>query len=330
MKHLSILLPVGQANLMKIVGARELFEVANHHFTSTGRKAQFEIQFVGCLDSYEFASGSLSIKPEILYSKLSRTDLIIIPAMDNSFEEVISNNSGLIQWIAGQYRQGAQIASLCTGAFLLAATGLLNRKQCATHWWAADSFRKMFPDVRLVIEKIITDEEGIYTSGGSFSAFNLLLHIVEKVYDRETAIGCAKGLELDMDRNSQSYFMIFSGQKDHKDQDVKYIQEFIEDNVSEKISVESLADRFAINKRNLERRFKKATGNTPLEYIQRVKMESAKKNLEAGRKNVNDVMYDVGYSDVKAFRKIFKKITGLSPFDYKRKYTATAGGSEHH
>jgi transcriptional regulator GlxA family with amidase domain len=323
MKHLSILLPVGQANLMKIVGARELFEVANHHFTSTGRKAQFKIQFVGCLDSHEFASGSLTIKPEMHFHSLARTDLIVIPAMDDSFEEVISNNRRLIEWIAEQYKQGAQIASLCTGAFLLAATGLLDKKQCATHWWAADAFRKMFPDVRLAIEKIITDENGIYTSGGSFSAFNLLLHIIEKFYDRETAVGCAKGLELDMDRNSQSYFMIFSGQKDHHDQDIKDIQNFIEENVGEKVSVESLADKFAINKRNLERRFKKATGNTPVEYIQRVKIESAKKNLETGRKNVNDVMYDVGYGDVKAFRKIFKKITGLSPIEYKRKYNNT-------
>jgi transcriptional regulator GlxA family with amidase domain len=322
MKHLSILVPEGQANLMKIVGARELFETANEIQRMNGHEPPFKIQFVGRLEKHNFLSGTLSIQPEISFKDVSKTHLIVIPAMDDSFEKVIQENKELIEWISKQYKQGAYVAGLCTGVFLLAATGLLAKRQCTTHWWAAEQFKKMFPEVKLVPDKIITDEKGIYTSGGSFSSFNLLLHIVEKHYNRETAITCSKYLELDMDRNSQSPFSVFSGQKDHEDEEIRDAQEFIENNVAEKLSVESLALKFSISKRNFIRRFKKATDNTPVEYIQRVRIEAAKKNLEQSRKTVNEVMYDVGYADVKAFRTIFKKIAGLSPLEYKNKFNS--------
>ena len=110
------------------------------------------------------------------------------------------------------------------------------------------------------------------------------------------------------------------GQKEHEDEPIKKAQEYIESNVSQKISVDHLAGIFLISKRNFERRFKKATANTPVEYLQRVKIEAAKKSLESGRENINEVMYAVGYSDSKAFRTTFKKITGLSPLEYRKKY----------
>ncbi len=110
------------------------------------------------------------------------------------------------------------------------------------------------------------------------------------------------------------------GQKEHEDDPIKKAQEYIESNVAEKISVDYLAGMSLISRRNFERRFKKATSNTPVEYLQRVKIEAAKKSLESGRENINEVMYAVGYSDSKAFRTTFKKITGLSPLDYRKKY----------
>jgi transcriptional regulator GlxA family with amidase domain len=117
---------------------------------------------------------------------------------------------------------------------------------------------------------------------------------------------------------------MFNGQKKHEDEPIKQAQVFIENNFTERISVEELAVKFAIGRRHFERRFKKATNNTPVEYIQRVKIEAAKKELETGRKNVSEVMYEVGYSDTKAFRTVFKRITGLSPVDYKAKYNKIA------
>jgi transcriptional regulator GlxA family with amidase domain len=209
---------------------------------------------------------------------------------------------------------------LCIGAFLLAATGLLNGKECSSHWRYFNEFREMFPEVTLVDGRIVTEQQGLYSSGGATSYWNMLLHLIEKHAGREMAIMAAKVYALEIDRKTQSPFIMFNGQKKHEDEPIKQAQEFIEKNITERISVEELAIRYAIGKRHFIRRFKKATNNTPIEYIQRVKIEAAKKQLENSHKNVNEVMYDVGYSDVKAFRTVFKKITGLSPIEYRNKY----------
>ena len=212
------------------------------------------------------------------------------------------------------------MASLCLGAFILASTGLVNGKKCATHWAAANEFKRMFPEVQLVTEKIITDEHRIYSSGGAFSYLNLILYLIEKFAGRDMAILSAKIFAIEIDRETQSPFIIFQGQKGHEDEVVKKAQEYIEKNYQEKITVDELATMFAISRRNLERRFRKFTYNSVVEYIQRVRIEAAKMNLERTRENVNEAMYKVGYNDTKAFRTTFKKITGLSPLEYKNKY----------
>ena len=206
------------------------------------------------------------------------------------------------------------------GAFILASTGLLKGKQCATHWLGAEAFKKMFPDVQLLPEKVITDENGIYSSGGAYSFLNLMLYLVEKYCGRATALHCSKLFEIEINRSSQAQFAIFRGQKEHDDEPIKNAQEFIEDHFNNKITVEQLADKYAISRRNFVRRFKKATSNTPLEYIQRVKIEAAKKNLESTIENINEVMFSVGYSDSKAFRNTFKRFTGLTPIEYRNRY----------
>lgn len=134
------------------------------------------------------------------------------------------------------------------------------------------------------------------------------------------AIFFSKFYEIEIDRFSQSPFIMFKGQNDHHDETIRKTQEFIENNFQEKITIDQLASMFALGRRNLERRFKKATSNSVIEYMQRVKIEAAKKRLETSRENVNEVMYQVGYSDTKAFRTTFKKITGLSPVQYRAKY----------
>ena len=182
----------------------------------------------------------------------------------------------------------------------------------------------MFPKVNLQTDKLITDENGIYTNGGAYSFLNLMIYLVEKYYDRQTAIFCSKVFQIEMDRQSQSAFTIFTGQKLHGDEMVKKAQAYIESKLDEKISVEHLSSRFAVGRRNFDRRFIKATGNTPVEYSQRVKIESAKKAFETSRKTINEVMYEVGYSDVKAFREVFRKITGMSPLEYRSKYNKEA------
>jgi transcriptional regulator GlxA family with amidase domain len=207
---------------------------------------------------------------------------------------------------------------------MLASSGLLDGKSCSTHWSAENTFRAMFPKVNLQTDKLITDESGLYTNGGAYSFLNLVIYLIEKYYDRQTAIFCSKTFQIEMDRQSQSEFAIFTGQKAHSDEIIKKAQAYIENKPGEKISVEVLSSKFAIGRRNFDRRFIKATGNTPVEYAQRVKIEAAKKALETTRKTVNEVMYEVGYADVKAFREVFRKITGISPLEYRGKYNKEA------
>jgi len=318
MKHITIVVTNG-AILGNIEGPRQVFTEVNESLARIGKPPLFKIQLVGLSKESHLNDGLYTISTD-LFSEVKKTDLIIIPAMYGNLQKAVEQNKEFIPWIIKHYKTGAEVASLCLGAFLLASTGLLEGRKCATHWLAANEFRKMFPGVNLVEDKIITDENGIYSSGGAYSSLNLILYLVEKFAGREAAVFCSKAFQIDIQRDSQSPFTIFIGQKDHEDDSVKKAQEFIETNFKNKITVDQLASMLALSRRNLERRFKKATANTVVEYIQRVKVEAAKQSLESSRENVNEVMYNVGYSDPKAFRTTFKKITGLSPIQYRNKY----------
>ena len=319
MKHVSILIP-NEAVLCSIVDARTMFTGANEFLEAADKDAVFQVQLIGLTKEMKFNNGLFTINADALIHEIDKTDLVIIPAIGGDIEKTLQMNAEFIPWIVRQYRNGAEVASLCIGAFLLASTGLLNGKECSSHWQTASEFRKMFPEVKLVDGCIVTEQDGLYSSGGATSYWNLLLYLVEKYAGRQVAITASKIYALEIDRKSQSPFIMFRGQKKHEDEPIRQAQEFIESNISEKISVEELAVKYAIGRRHFERRFKKATNNTPAEYIQRVRVEAAKKKFEDTRKNVNEVMYDVGYTDTKAFRTIFKKIAGISPIEYRNKY----------
>jgi transcriptional regulator GlxA family with amidase domain len=324
MKHISILVPLGHSSLPNIDGTHQMLAEVNKFCERMGREPVFRIQLVGLSRETVQRNGLYTVSPDCLIGDVKKTDLIIVPAMHGDQKKAIELNKDFLPWIIDQYKAGAELASFCIGSFFLAATGLLKGKKCATHWAEANAFRAMFPDVDLVDDKIMTAEDGIYTSGGAYSFLNLLIYLIEKYAGREMAILIAKAFMIDIDRVSQSPFIIFAGQKEHDDEAIKKAQEFIEKNYEEKITIEQLTSMLALSRRNLERRFKKATSNTVTEYMQRVKVEAAKKSFESSRKNINEVMYEVGYSDTKAFRTTFKKITGLSPVEYRRKYNKDA------
>ena len=319
MKHISILVPHG-AILGSLEGSRQLFTQVNEFFKAKGAPSIFHVQLVGLSGEVPLSGELFTANANALLGDIKKTDLIIIPAIDGDLQTAIEKNRAFIPWIIEQYHGGAEVASLCLGAFLLASTGLLKGRKCATHWMAENAFRQLFPEVNLVTEKIITDEHGIYSSGGAFSYLNLILYLIEKYAGREIAVLAAKVFAIEIERKDQLSFVIFEGQKNHTDEAIRQAQDFIEKNYHDKITIERLTSMFAVSRRNFERRFKKATSNTVAEYIQRVKIEAAKVSLETTRANVNDAMYKVGYNDPKAFRDSFKKITGLSPMEYRNKY----------
>ncbi|ASZ12589.1 helix-turn-helix domain-containing protein [Chitinophaga pendula] len=321
MKHISILIPQGQSSLVNIEGSLQILSEVNILRAASGEEPLFHIQLVGLAHHTSQRNGLFTINPDALIEDIVKTDLIIIPSLQGDQQAAIALNQAFIPWILEQRRQGAEIACLCIGAFFLAATGLLDNRPCTTHWQLAGQFTALFPKVKMMPSQIITDEEGIYTSGGAFAYLNLLVYLIEKYAGRAMAITIAKAFIIDIDRRSQSPFIIFEGQKAHDDEEIKMAQEFIEKNYPEKITIDFLANKFAIGRRNFERRFQRSTSNTVNEYIQRVKVEAAKRTLETTRKNVSEVMYEVGYTDTQTFREIFKRLTGLTPVEYRNKYS---------
>lgn len=319
MKHVSILIPE-TAVIEAIADPRYLFTAVNEFLEASGKLPLFKVELVGMTKEVRLNNSLFSVHADKLLHEVEQTDLIFVPAISGHVAHAIEANQALLPWIIKQHAKGAEVASLCMGAFLLAATGLLDGRKCSTHWLFANQFREMFPKVELVDGSIITDAQGLYSSGGANSYWNLLLYLVEKHTDRDTAILAAKYFAIDIDRESQLAFMMFQGQKGHEDEKIRKAQEFIDGNYQERITVDQLADMLALGRRSFERRFKSATKNTVIEYIQRVKIEAAKRSFESSRKNITEVMFDVGYTDTKSFRDVFKKITGLTPIEYRNKY----------
>lgn len=325
MKHLSILVPDDQTTMSTIaciIGSYQVFTEANNYRVRKGEAARFTVALVGATSQDYLNNAILSIKHHAAIDEVDHSDLIIIPASGiRSYETATVNNRKLIDWVRQQYKQGAEVASMCAGSFMLASTGLLEGRTCSTHWAMAEQFRELYPGVNLQTDKLITDENGIYSNGGAYSFLHLLMYLVEKFYDRSTAIHCAKYFQVDLDRQLQAGFSIFSGHKKHSDEAVLNAQQFIEENYREKISIEKLSSGLGVGRRNFDRRFIKATGLTPLDYLQRVKTEAAKKMFETTRKNVNEIMYEVGYNDSKAFREVFSRVTGMTPIEYRMKFS---------
>jgi transcriptional regulator GlxA family with amidase domain len=175
--------------------------------------------------------------------------------------------------------------------------------------------------VELIHEKILVEHNGLYSSGGSNAYWNLLLFLVEKYVNREMAIQIAKYFVVNLDNVNQTPFIIFNGLKDHGDEEVLRSQEYIEANYPNKITVDELARQLHLTRRTFERRFKKCTHCSVIEYLQKVRIEASKKELEASRKSIDEIILEVGYTDTQTFRDIFRRVTGTTPIEYKQRYS---------
>ena len=319
MVHVSIL-ALRNAVPASITDSVDVFEWVNDFYVQQEKDFPFQIELLGFTKEVKLNAGKYTICTDRIFSEVIKTDLIIIPSLTGHAGSATYINKDCVVWLADRYKSGSEIAALSTGSFLLAFAGILNGKQCTTHWAYANEFKYHYPGVKLVDQKLITDQDGLYSSGGSNAYWNLLMHLVEKYTDRETAIRAAKYFVIDLDKNNQSAFIVFQGLKDHEDDIILKAQQYIEENHLEKLTVEQISDHFFITRRTFERRFKKATRHTVAEYVQRVKIEATKKRLEIGRKTINEIMYKVGYSDIQGFRELFKRFTGVTPNEYRNKY----------
>src|SRR5690606_28191948 len=244
------------------------------------------------------------------------------PIICGDFSATAEVNKSYCKWILEQYRRGAEVVCLCVGAFVVASTGLLDQKRCSIHWAAKNEFQAAYPNVHIIDEAIITDEQGIYTCGDGYSFLNLILYVIEKHLGHDMAVLASKMFQIDLDRRTHNPFVIFMGQKRHDEPKILAAQEFIEKNPCVWIAINDICEKVGLSRRTFERNFRRCTGNTVAEYIQRVKVEHAKKELESSSKTINEIIFSTGYNDVDAFRKVFKKYTHLTPVEYRRRYTS--------
>lgn len=249
-------------------------------------------------------------------------DLVIIPGTDANPLIILEENKDLIEWIKYQHQNKSLIVSNCTGSFLLAASGILENKTATTHWFMADLFKKKFPSIRLAIEKTIVDNESTILSSGATSYENLMIYLIEKFMGYKVALSVSKLYLIDINKDTQLSYTMLNMQKNHGDQEILKAQDFIEQNSENKLTMSQITEKVNMSTRSFIRRFKNATGDTPFQYIQKVKVENAKRILETENKTFEEIAFNLGYEDVNSFRKIFNRYVGITPSLYKKKYNA--------
>lgn len=319
MKQIGVLLPKNY-KLLSVAAILEVFETVNHYHQLASGENSFEIHILAgendsALKDHPFGYVLQSLKDAPLM------DMVLIPAFTSAnMKETLAHNRPMVPHLVDQYRRGASIGTFCTGAFLLGASGLLNGKIATTHVDASAGFATAFPEVKLKADQTVTQDGRLYTSGGATSSFHLLLHLVQEFCGKEMAIKIAKVFAIDMDRHKQSYFSTFQPSRNHNDDLVASAQDKIENHYQDAATIEELIKDIPSSRRNMVRRFKQVTGITPIEYLQQTRIEAAKKLLEQTGKQMTEIIYDSGYNDAKAFRKVFKKSVGMTPSQYREKF----------
>jgi len=307
-----------------IAGSMDAFSLANlmwFYLKNDGGGEMFETEIVTVDGRPVIAYGGIVLSPVKSIHEVDQTDLVLLPAFLPPFDFTSKRIRTICDWIRKFYQRGNEIASTCTGTFLLAETGLLNDRIATTNWQFAGLFRKLYPEVNLQVDRIMTEDSGLYSTGAVTAFMTLCLHIIKKYGSPDLASRCAKGLLVDPDRLSQSPYIVYDFWKDHKDKQILKAQEWIEKNYTSKFSIDDLAVNTGISPRHFKRRFKSATGETTLAYLQRLRIENAKRLLERTRETINEITWKVGYEDINSFRRLFNKHTGMSPKTYRNKFS---------
>ncbi|RZJ72861.1 helix-turn-helix domain-containing protein [Flavobacterium sp.] len=308
--------------LLSVAAMLDVFQTVNRFYEEANLEPFFEINLLHSHDRNLSAYSDCKVSvpnPDDTF------DIILIPAFKpEAMPMLLSQNLDWIPWLQHQYAKGANLASFCTGAFLLASTGLLDGKPATTHINAEYAFASAFPKVLIHSDAVVTEKDRIFTSGGATNSFHLMIYLIEKCCNRAIAVRTAKIFSVDIDRKQQTYFGTFLPIEDHGDALVKQAQTEIRKHFRQANTIEQIIVDVPASRRNLVRRFKQATGITPIEYLQKTRIEAAKTSLEQSRQSILEVMLDSGYNDLKSFRMLFKKNVGMTPTAYRDKFNAHA------
>jgi transcriptional regulator GlxA family with amidase domain len=291
-----------------------------------GIKDTIDCQIVTIDNKPVLGYNGIQVMPTQLLHHESVPDIIVVsssvkPVLDCCADSVnIEQKDEVKPWLQYCHKQGTIITSYCTGSFLLAECGLLAKKIATTHWRSADLFRKLYPFIRLDSDQLIVDNGDVICSGGATAYIDLALYLIEKSIGREVATDCAKLMVFDPVRQRQSPYVSFQSQKKHEDQAILKAQEWLEGHFKQSISIETLAEYVGLGSRTFKRRFKLATNETPINYLQRIRVENVKAKLENSTDPINKIIWSAGYEDISSFRQLFKKFTGITPKDYRLKF----------
>ncbi len=251
------------------------------------------------------------------------TALLVPPSLEG--ERWRDEQADLPQWIAARHREGSLLCSVCAGTFLLAETGLLSGRSATTHWGLAEAFRDRYPEVDLAIEKMIVDEGDILTAGGLMAWVDLGLRLVERYLGQATLLATARFLLVDPGDREQRFYSRFAPRLDHGDAAILKAQHWLQTPEAERATVARMAETAGLGERTFLRRFQKATGLAPKAYLQHLRVARAQELLQRSGTTINAVAWQVGYEDPAAFRKVFQRIVGLSPGDYRRRFATGTG-----
>jgi len=313
-----------------IYGVLDVFTTANYCIRrryGEGIINDFDCQIVTIDNKNVQAYNGIEIKPTQSLDCEQAPDVIVLSSsvevvIDCCGEDItIANRETIKQWLVNCKEQGTLITSFCTGAFLLASSGLLAGKVATTHWRSADLFRRIFPYIRLDCDQLIIDNGDIICSGGSMSYIDLSLHIIDRFIGKDIVSDCAKLLVFDPVRQKQSPYVSFKAQKNHEDKPILSAQDWLEQHYKSDISMDELAEKVGLGTRTFKRRFKLATNENPINYLQRIRVEQVKGKLEKTTDAINQIIWSVGYEDISSFRQLFKRFTGLTPKDYRQKFS---------
>jgi len=328
--HVTILVP-GFGYPSPVIGPYEVFTSAGVLWnTLQGERVAAPFKVITASvdgNAVQFAGG-VSITPDKSIASIRNTDLVFIPSIGLDLERVLDHNQAMVGFLQRQARKGAVIAGVCTGVAMLAEAGLLAGRQATTHWALADQYRQRYPNVDWKPELFITHSDNIFCGGGVYASLDLCLYLVERLVGYEVAKQTGRALLIDSPRTWQASFSVPLLNQQHNDDKIKRAQEYLQEYFNAQFTMDEVAQRVGMSSRNFTRRFRHATGKTPLAYLHALRINCARQLLETEYKSVQEVCYAVGFEDMPFFRNIFKRYTGLSPTEYRRRYAARNGRTE--
>lgn len=305
------------------VGPLEVFRHAGtlwNILTGARENPRFHVTTASADGRAVLCDGPIHIKPMAALKDVRKTDLVFIPTTGLSIDDVVERNAPVVPWLKRAHQRGTAIASVCSGVGLVAETGMLDGKRATTHWGLAERFRVKYPRVKWMPELMVTEDRGFYCGGGVHAAMDLSLYLVEKFCGHDVAMQCAKALLIETPRAWQAGFAVVPLKTEHSDEAISNAQDWLHQNFHRPFPLDAPARRVGMSLRNFVRRFKKATGDSPLMYLQKLRIAAAKRLLESDHRTIQEISDAVGYQDVAFFRALFQRHTGVSPSAYREKF----------